>query len=87
MKTRFGLYLAAIFCPPLYFFIQKKPLVATIHTILWLIALPLTFFVVGFFLWFLLMIHAAMHLALIIREDTLQRQAEILHAKMSSTAR
>lgn len=87
MKTRAGLYFLAFFCSPLYFFIQKKPVAGVIHTVIYLLALPLTLFVVGVFMWFGLAAHALLHLSTVIREDHIQRQAQVMQDRMASTPR
>ncbi len=50
-KPTFFAYLLAFFLPPLYFFSRKRIGAGIISLILFIVSIPLLFFVVGFFIW------------------------------------
>jgi hypothetical protein len=83
----FGMYLVALFCPPLYFAIRGRWIAAAIHAINWLIAL---FFVmsilaapVGVFLWVFSAGHACWDLSNTSRQKHIEEQAEAIARKMT----
>jgi hypothetical protein len=43
--------LIAIFCPPLYFLLQGRPIAAAIHFVIWCIAILTALLVVGILIW------------------------------------
>lgn len=52
-------YLLAIFLPPLAVLVCKKPLQFVVNLLIWLVSLPLLFFMgVGVFIWLLCSVHA-----------------------------
>ena len=84
--SNFGHYAAAILCPPLYFFMRGRSVAGVLHLINYLVALPmLLVFGFGVFMWFVGAAHAAWDLGARVREETIQRQAEVMAEKLTAS--
>lgn len=82
----FGMYLLAIFIPPLYLLIRKRWIAAIVNGTFYLLSLPLLFvFGVGIFLWFFCALQVVWDLRATIREREMQRQAHLMAEKMRET--
>jgi hypothetical protein len=71
--------LAAIFCPPLYFLIQGRPIAAVIHLVFWLISIVTFFIGIGILIWFVQVSLAGWDL----RKQLMEEQATIMASKMA----
>ncbi len=80
----FGMYLAALFCSPLYFLLRKQWGAFVINAILYTLALlTIMVFGIGIFFWALGAGHAFWDLSRVMREKAMRRQAELIAEKMS----
>lgn len=71
--------LAAIICPPLYFFLQGRPLAAGIHLIFWILSILTAIIFIGVFIWFIQSSMACWDL----RKQLMEEQATIMAKKMA----
>lgn len=81
-----GLYvLTAIFCSPLYFALRKKWVACAINACIYLTALVTLIFGIGIIFWMVGFAHAMWDLGILMREDAMQRQAELIAEKTRAT--
>ena len=71
--------LAAIFCPPLYFLLQGRPLAAGIHLIFWIVSIITAMILIGVFIWAIQASMACWDL----RKQLMEEQATIMATKMA----
>lgn len=87
----FGMVLCGIFCPPAYFALRGRWVVAAVHGVLYLLALLCVFSVIGFvfgvILWLFGYVHAMWDLRAVVTEKAIQRQAEAIAEKMQAAAK
>lgn len=77
-----GAYLLTIvFCSPAYFAMRKKWLACLINSIFYILAVATLVLGIGVFFWLIGMVHAYWDFGMLMREDTLQRQAELIAEK------
>ena len=85
VKPGFGWLFFVVFCPPVYFFLRRRVVAGVIHSFLYLMAIPLLiFFALGVFFWAIGFFHALWDFGSIKREETIQRQAEVIADKMAA---
>ena len=70
--------LAAIICPPLYFFLQGRPLAAGIHLIFWILSILTALIFIGVLIWLIQSSMACWDL----RKQLMEEQATIMAKKM-----
>ena len=81
------IYLLAIFCPPLYFLVQKKWVSFVFHSILYLVALALFFSIIGIVVAFPLYLISAVCAVWDLRKRMVEEQATLIANKMAEAMR
>jgi len=81
------IYLVAIFCPPLYFLIQKKWVSFVFHSINYLVALVLCFSILGIVVGFPLYLISAVCAVWDLRKRMAEEQATLIAQKMAEAMR
>ncbi len=71
--------LAAIFCPPLYFLLQGRPIAALVHLVFWLISIVTFVIGIGILIWLVQVGLAGWDL----RKQLMEEQATIMADKMA----
>lgn len=82
-STGFGMMVAAVLCPPLYFILRGKVLAAIVHSCIYLLAWATLILGIGIAFWMVGFFHAYWDLAHVKQEALIQRQASVLAEKMT----
>ena len=78
----FSMWLCIFFCPPLYFTIRGRWLAAVINAVFYSLAVVTILVGVGVVFWLFCVVHAALDMHAVVREQEMRRQAELMAEKM-----
>lgn len=82
-NTGFGRMAIAVFCPPLYFFLQGRVLAGVVHSCIYVVALLTLIFGIGIFFWAIGFVHAYWDFAHRKQEQIIQRHATVIAEKLA----
>lgn len=83
----FGLYVLAFVCPPIYFFVSKRPGAGIVHCFLFLVSVILAITLIGIPIAIIIWITCIIHALWNVRRQLVTAQAQIMAKRMAEEMR